>query len=149
MEIITLRFVVTEDDLNSLLVNFVTFPPKLRNLRLRVIPNGFSLSGVYDAILPIPFNTEWRNFVENGKIGAQLSRIKAVGVRVDFLKSYVLKALSSNSTVLELNAERLLFDVDRFLDEMAVPIKTNLSAVFCDSGCLVIECGGQASSTVV
>jgi hypothetical protein len=40
----------------------------------------------------------------------------------------MLRALSSNSTVLELHEESLVFDVDP-LEEMAVPIKTNALGV--------------------
>jgi len=142
MEIITLRFVVTEDDLNGLLIKFVAIPRKVRDLHLRVTPDGLSLAGVYQTILPIPFNTEWRIVVEAGKLVARLSGMKAVGVGLGFLKGYVLKAVSSSSTLIELKGDRLEFDVDRFLDEMAVPIKTNLQSVCCcDNRRLVIDCG--------
>ena len=142
MEIITLRFVVTEDDLNGLLIKFVAIPRKVRDLHLRVTPDGLSLAGVYQTILPIPFNTEWIIVVESGKLVARLSGMKAVGVGLGFLKGYVLKAVSSSSTLIELKGDRLEFDVDRFLDEMAVPIKTNLQSVCCcDNRRLVIDCG--------
>lgn len=143
MEILTLKFVLTEDDLNRLLVKFVAIPPKVRDLHLRVLSEGLALAGVYETILPIRFDTEWSILVENGKIAARLSLIKAVGVGLGFLKGYMLQALSSKSTMLELNEESLVFDVDRFLAEMAVPVKTNLSSVCCDSGRLVIECAGK------
>jgi hypothetical protein len=141
MEIVALRFVLTEDDLNTLLVKFVTVPPKIRDLHLRLVPQGFSLAGVYKTIFPIRFDAEWKFFVQNGKLGARLTAVKAVGVGLGFLKNYILKELSSNSTVLELDEESLLFDVDRFLELLTVPIKTNLTSLGCDSGCLVIECG--------
>ena len=146
MEILTLRFVLTEDDLNNLLVKFVAIPPKVRDLHARVMSESLSLAGVYESILPIPFDTEWRIFVENGKIAARLASIKAVGLRIDFLKGYMLKALSSSSSVLELNEDSLVFDVDRFLEEKSVPIKTNLRSVCCDNGRVVIECGQQGAS---
>ena len=107
MEIITLRFVVTEDDLNGLLIRFVAIPRKVRDLHLRVTPDGLSLAGVYQTILPIPFNTEWRIVVEAGKLVARLSGMKAVGVGLGFLKGYVLKAVSSSSTLIELKGDRL------------------------------------------
>ena len=142
MEIITLRLVVTEDDLNGLLIRFDAVPPKVRDLHLRVTSDGLSLAGVYQTILPIQFNTEWRIVVEAGKLVARLSGMKAVGVGLGFLKGYVLKAVSSSSTLIELKGDRLEFDLDRFLDEMAVPIKTNLQSVCCcDNRRLVIDCG--------
>lgn len=143
MEIVTLRFVVTEDDLNRLLVKFVTASPKIVNLYLRVKPDGLSLAGIYETFLPIPFDTKWSIFVRSGKIAARSSAIKAVGVRLNFLRGYMLRALSSNSTILEVDGDSLVFDVERFLEEIAVPIKTNLTSVCCQSGQLVIECDGQ------
>jgi hypothetical protein len=144
MEIVSLRFVVTEDDLNSLLVKFVTVPPKIRDLHFRVMPDALSLAGVYQTVLPIPFNSEWKFFVQNGSIAARLSAIRAIGVSLGFLKGYVLQALSSNSAVLEFKEESLVFDADRFFEAMAVPIKTNLFSVCCESGRLVIECDRHA-----
>ncbi|HMF48591.1 MAG TPA: hypothetical protein VK603_08110 [Candidatus Saccharimonadales bacterium] len=144
MEIVSLRFVVTEDDLNSLLVKFVTAPPKIRDLHFRVMPDVLSLAGVYETVLRIPFDSEWKFFVQNGRIVARLAAIKVIGIGLGFLKGYVLKALSSNSTVLEFDEESVVFDVDHFFEQMAVPIKTNLLSVCCESGRLVIECDRQA-----
>ena len=144
MEIVTLRFVVTEDDLNSLLVQFVTAPPKIRNLHFRVMPDAVSLAGVYETVLRIPFDSEWKCFVQEGRIVARLAAIKVIGIGLGFLKGYVLKALSSNSTVLKFEEESVVFDVDHFFEAMAVPIKTNLLSVCCESGRLVIECDRQA-----
>ena len=143
MEIVSLRFVATEDDLNRLLVKFVAAPPKIRDLHFRVMPDALSLTGVYETVLPIPFNSEWKVFVQNGKMVARLAAIKAVGVGLNFLKGYVLKALRPKSTVFEFDEEGLVFDVNRFFEERAVPIKTNLISVCCESGRLVIECDRQ------
>ena len=144
MEIVTLRFVVTEDDLNGLFVKFVTAPPKISNLHFRVMPDTLSLAGVYDTVLRIPFNSEWKFFVQNGRIVARLAAIKVIGIGVGFLRGYVLKALSSNNSVLKFAEESVVFDVDRFFEQMAVPIKTNLLSVCCESGRLVIECDRHA-----
>lgn len=144
MEIVTLRFVVTEDDLNGLLVKFVTAPPKISNLHFRVMPDTLSLAGVYETVLRIPFNSEWKFFVQNGRIVARLAAIKVIGIGVGFLKGYLLKALSSNNSVLKFAEESVVFDVDRFFEQMAVPIKTNLLSVCCESGRLVIECDRHA-----
>ena len=140
MEIVSLRLVLTEDDLNSLVSRFVTMPPKIRDLRARIIATELALAGVYDSFLPIHFETLWKVSFDNGKIAARLSAIKAVGVGLGFLKNYVLKAMSSNSTLFELKDESLVFDLDRLLADMTVPIKTNLAAISFDSECLVLEC---------
>ena len=141
MEIVRLSFVITEDDLNSLIVNFVTVPPKIRDLHARVIDDRISLAGVYESILPIRFDTRWKLLVANGKIAAHLADVKSVGVGLGFLKGYILRALSSNSTFLELVDESLVCEIDRFIEEMKVPIKTNLTSVSCENGCVWVKCG--------
>ena len=143
MEIVTLNLVITEDDLNRLLIKFVAAPPKIGNLYLHVKSDGLSLAGIYETFLPIPFDTQWHMFVDNGKIAARCSAIRAVGIRLDFLKGYMLRALSSTSAILEVDEESLVFDVDRFLEEKAVPTKTNLTSIRCESERLVIECNEQ------
>ena len=142
MEIVTLSFRVTEDELNSLLVRFFRVPPKIRDLHLRVMPDGLLVAGVYATVLPIPFETEWRIFVVNGSITARLAAIKCVGIRLNFLKGYILNTLNTNTTILVVDDESLVFHLDRFLENMTIPLKTNLRSVCCESGRLMIECGG-------
>ncbi len=108
------------------------------------MPDTLSLAGVYETVLRIPFNSEWKFFVQNGRIVARLAAIKVIGIGVGFLKGYLLKALSSNNSVLKFAEESVVFDVDRFFEQMAVPIKTNLLSVCCESGRLVIECDRHA-----
>ena len=54
MEIVSLRLVASDDDLNNLLAKFISAPAKLRDLRIGVIQDGLSVAGVYEAFLPIP-----------------------------------------------------------------------------------------------
>jgi hypothetical protein len=141
MEVESLRFTATEDDLNQLFSRLLTPPPKLRDLRINVIPDGLSLTGIYETILPIPFRCFWKISVSDRKIVARLSSIKAVGVRLDILKPYVLNALASNNNILELRGESVFLDLDRFLAQITVPIRTNLTSLRCEGAQLVIECG--------
>jgi hypothetical protein len=144
MEIVSLKFVASEDDLNNLLVKFVTPSVRVRNLNVHVTPDGLSLMGIYETVISIPFDSVWKISVGKGRIVARLSRIKVAGVRLDFLKSYMLKALRSNTSILEADEEGLVLDIDRLLEKIAVPIRTNLTSVSYDSGRLVIEGGSIA-----
>ena len=141
MEIKSLRFIATEADLNHLVATLLTPPPKVRDLVIRVMPDGLSVMGVYETLLPIPFESFWQISVGDGKVAARFSGIKALGVTVDFLKTYILNALHPNTIKLELRDETFFLDVDRFLAETTVPIQTNLTSVRCEMGQLVIECG--------
>jgi hypothetical protein len=141
VEIESLRFIVTEDDLNRLLSTLLTPPSKLRDLSIEVIPDGLLLAGIYETILPLPFKCFWRISVFDGKIVAELSDVRCVGIRLSLLKPYVLNALVSNCNILELRGGGVCLELDRLLAQMIVPIRTNLTSVRCAAGQLVIECG--------
>ncbi|MGH7796288.1 MAG: hypothetical protein ACREQ2_15565 [Candidatus Binatia bacterium] len=140
MEIESLRFIATEDDLNELFARLVAPPPKVRDLRLRVIPDRLAVTGAYQTIFPIPFESLWELSVCAGKIAARLSDIKAGGVGTNFMKGYVLSAIGLKTNVFELRDETFSLDLDRFLLEMGVPLRTNLVSVRCERERLVIEC---------
>jgi hypothetical protein len=144
MEIVSLRLLLTEQDLNNLITRFLKPPQKIRDVHVRIARSGLALAGTYETFLPIPFETIWRPFVTDGKIAAQLSSVKAVRIPVHFLKPYILQALRSNSSLLHLNDETIVFDIDRLVSDCPIPIKTNLTAVYLDSQCLVLECQQDA-----
>ena len=97
----SLGLVATPDDLNNLLAKLISAPPKLRDLRICVIQDGLSVAGVYETFLPIPFESFWSISICDGKIVARLSGIKIVGLRLDFLKGYVVDAIGSQTNVLQ------------------------------------------------
>jgi hypothetical protein len=141
MEIASLRLVATEDDLNNLLAKLISAPSKLRDLRIRVIQDRLSVTGVYETFLPIPFESFWNISICDGKIAAQLSGIKAIGLRVDFLKTYVADAIGSQSNLLQRRGEAFLLDLDRLVTNAGFPLRTNLAGVRCERGELIIESG--------
>ena len=144
MEILSLRFLVTEQDLNYLITRFLTLPPKIRDVRVRIATSGIALAGTFETFLPVPFETVWRLFSTDGKIAARLSSVKAVHIPLHFLKGYILQALISNSTLFHVQDETLVFDIDS-LSHCAIPIKTNLTAIHLENGCLVLVCQREAS----
>jgi hypothetical protein len=132
---------VSDDDLNCLLAKLFTPPPKVRDLRIRVIPDGLLVTGVYHTIFRIPFQSLWQIYVCGGRVAARLSNVKALGVGLKFLKTYVLNTISSKTNLLQLRDEAFLLNADRCLAEAGVPLRTNLVAIRCERGRLVIECG--------
>ena len=142
MEIVSLRLVASDDDLNSLFAKLVAGPPKIRDLRIHIVQDGLSVTGVYETFLPIPFESFWSVSVCDGKIVARLSGIKAVGVGVDFLKAYVVDAIGSKIGVLQRLDETFSLDLDHLLVEAGVALRTNLISVRCAPGQLTIESNG-------
>lgn len=141
MEIQSLRFIATDDDLNRLFSRLLTPSSKLSDLRIEVISDGLLLAGIYETFLSIPFKCLWKMSVVDGKISARLSNVNAAGIRLNLLKPYVLSALVSNCNILERRDESVFLDLDRLLGQMTIPIRTNLTSVHCEAGQVVIECG--------
>jgi len=143
MEIERLRFIATEDDLNRLFSRVLTPPPKFCHLHIKVIPPGLLVSGNYETILSVPFKCLWKLSVIDGKIVAELSDIKCVGIRFNLLERYVLNALISTCNVFELRDESIFLDLDRVLRLKTGPIQTNLTSIRCEVGKVIIECGNS------
>jgi hypothetical protein len=141
VEIRSLSLVVSEHDLNYLLSKLFIPPARVQDLRISVIPGGLLVTGIYQTIFRIHFQSLWQIDVSGGRIAARLSSVKAVGLRLKFLKTYVLNAISSKTNLLELRDETLLLDVDRVLAVAGAPLRTNLVTVRCHRGQLEIECG--------
>ncbi|MGH7825063.1 MAG: hypothetical protein ACREQ7_07785 [Candidatus Binatia bacterium] len=118
-------------------------PPmeKIRDLRLKVIPEGISISGTYQTVIGISFETLWEVFVQESKVAARLQRLKTGGLRVGLLKSYILQAIASATSMIEVEGETLLFDLDLLLKDQGLPLTSNLRSVHCSEGSLIIESG--------
>jgi len=141
MRIESLKLIATEDDLNDLFTKLVTLPQKIRDLRVQIVEDRLSVTGVYEMILPIPFESVWDIDVCDGKIAARLAVLKASGVGAGFLKGYILSAMGSKTNLLQLREETLFLDLDSLLMSTAVPVRANLTSIRCDGGRMIIQVG--------
>lgn len=141
MEIQSLRLLATEEDLNGLIAERVPRMKKIRDLRVKVLPEGISITGSYQTLIEISFEALWEVFIHEGKIAARLQRLKSGGLGMGLLKGYLLAAISSATNMIEIQGETLLFDLDVLLKERGIPLRTNLCSVRCSDGSLMIESG--------
>lgn len=142
MEIQALTLIVTEDDLNELLRRHLYDGLPVEELEIRVAAEGLCLKGIMPLFLDIKFETWWSVSVQEGKVLARLVQFKALGMPGGVFKSAVLKLLDDNiksEDWLCRHEEGLLLDVDSWLLANGLPLKTNLSAVLCQEGHLLIE----------
>jgi hypothetical protein len=139
MEIQSLRLLATEEDLNGLIAERIPQMKKIRGLRVKVLPEGISITGSYQTLIEISFEALWEVFIHEGKIAARLQRLKSGGLGMGLLKGYLLQAISSATNMIEIQGETLLFDLDVLLKERGIPLRTNLSSVRCSDGRLMIE----------
>jgi hypothetical protein len=139
MEIQSLRLVATENELNGLMLKLVPEMKEIRDLRLKVRRSGLFVSGTYQTIIGIPFETLWKIFVHEGKIAARLKTLKTAGLGLGIFTGYLLGAIASATRMVAVEGEMLLFDVDLLLAKKGVPLRTNLTGVCCSDGSLMIE----------
>jgi hypothetical protein len=154
MEIHTLRLLLTEDDLQRFAVRA---GPDLavRDLRLRIVPEGLQVAGVYPtSFLDVPFATLWQLSVRGSKLLARLVRIQtgdgdggsalevfsliSPGAVRGTLMNAVARALEGEDG-LHVEGETVVVDPDRLAARRGWPVRTNLTAVRCGQGALLLE----------
>ena len=139
MEIQSLRIVATEADVNDLAAKLFPAKGNVRDVRINLAPPGIRVTGKYQTVIGIPFETLWEISILDGRIAARLRKLKAGALSLGLAKGYVLDAIADTVGMVELRDESLLFDLDAFLCEKGMPLRTNLSSVRCDTGHLIIE----------
>jgi hypothetical protein len=139
MDIQSLRLVATENELNGLMLKFIPEMKTIRDLRLKLLRSGISITGTYQSIIGIPFEIRWEPFIHKGKIAARLKSLKTAGLNLGLFEGYLMGAIASATNIVTVEGDMLLFDVDVFLEKMEVPLRTNLTNVRCTDGRLIIE----------
>jgi hypothetical protein len=147
MEIHALKLLITEHDLNAIAARALAKEEQVREVRLRLLPEGLHVSGVYPTpFMSVRFETVWELAARVGKISVKLVSVKALGLPAGMLRTAIMSALSDaagTSNGLQVDGDQLLFDPDHLLASHGVVGRTNLTRVRCETGLLIIE----ASST--
>jgi hypothetical protein len=143
MEIHALTLHITEHDLNAIAARALAKEEQVREVRLRVLPEGLHVSGVYPTpFMSVRFETLWELSARVGKIGVKLASVKALGLPVSMLRSAIMTALAEAAGTgngLHVNGDQLLFDPDHLLSTHGLISRTNLTIVRCETGIVVIE----------
>jgi hypothetical protein len=157
MEIQALRLLVTERDLADLAGRGGFAPQGVKDLRLGVTDEGVVVSGVYPtSFLAVPFATLWRLGVCDGKLTATLAQLHTGpgphNLALDFLKflgpgsvrGLVMGAIARavrHEDGVGVEGETVVVDADRLAARLGLSLRTNLTAVRCGPGSLVLEAG--------
>ena len=147
MEIQSLQFVVTDDDLNEWVTKLFGQSEHIRLLPLAFVPEGIRITGIYRTAVEVPFETLWGLSIHDGKIVAQLQKLKVGALSLGLAKGYVLKAIASRMRRVELRGDTLVCDVDLLLKEKGISLRTNLKSMRCDHGRLIVESGCGAGGS--
>jgi hypothetical protein len=159
MEIQALRLLVTERDLFDLAVRGPFAPRGIKDLHLRVTPEGLLVTGVYpSSFLEVPFATLWQLGVRDGKLTATLTRLHTGpgphNVALDFLgllgsgsvRGLLMNAIAraaQHEDGVRVEGETVVVDADRLAAKQGLPLRSNFTAVHCGPGSLVLESGDR------
>jgi len=141
MDIHSLRLTVSEEDLNQLAARNLRDQP-IEDISFRVATDGIHIKGVYPLFINVSFETHWELGVQAGKITARLAGLRAFGVPGNVFKSAILKLLADAAQKhdwLRIENDIIFAEVERLLAKNGVTVQTNLTAVTCQEGTIVIE----------
>lgn len=160
MKIEELRLTVSDKDVNEMIVNWMPEDVPVSGLKAKIVEEGLDLKGVYEheANLPIigkkairvRFETLWSVSVQKGKIAARLAELEAAGLPAGSLRGLLLGVIASaleQETGIDVSDETILLDIDCFLEEKGIPIRTGLKKVETGPGELTVEAGARKRPT--
>jgi hypothetical protein len=158
MEIQALRLLLTEHDLHQLAVQGVQADFLVRELRVRVTPEGVTFSGVYaTSILDVPFATLWQPSVRDGLLAVRLAGIQTgngdggldvfglvgPGAARGTVMNAIARAVQGEDSI-RVHGETILVNPDLLAARRGWPVRTNLTGVRCHEGGLVLESAALA-----
>jgi hypothetical protein len=152
VEIQALKLLVTEEDLNEVVVNRLPEDPELRKLRVQLAPEGMYVTGVYHMVINVPFETLWELGVAGGKLTARLIGFKAMGLGATIFKSMLMNVVCdavSPIDAIETDDDTLRLDVERLLAKEGLTVRVNLTAVRCYFGHVVLEASANGDHQAV
>lgn len=144
MDIRSLTLVLTDQDLEELARRQLPGNFPVEELQLRITSEGVLVAGEYPLFVHVHFEMLWTLAVENGKVRAQLERVRALGLPATIFRSMVLKLVQEQigkSPWVEHDGDGVLVDVDRWVREKGVPLRSHLRSVRCHPGEMIIEGG--------
>jgi hypothetical protein len=163
MEIQALRLLLTEQDLYRLAVEGAGADEVVRDLRVRVAPEGVHVAGTYPTtLMDVPFATLWHLSVRGGRLLARLGRVQTgdgngdsafdvfsligPGAVRGTLMTAIARAVRGVEG-LSVEGETILLDPDHLAARRGWPLRTNLVAVHCGPGALLVEAAAAAGPT--
>src|SRR5690242_19045852 len=145
MEIQALKLFVTEDEINDMLAKFL--PPDLpvRDLCVRLTPEGVVVQGVYPTLLvKMAFETLWEVTAAGPEVKARLTNVKVAGLPAGKLRGLLVKLIrdaASPQPGLRVQGESLRVNVEEAVRAKDLPLRVNFTAVRCGPNSLVLEAG--------
>jgi hypothetical protein len=154
MDILALRLLLTEQDVYDLGVPEALASQGVRDLRVRLTPQGIHLAGVYPtSFAEVGFVTLWHVFIHHGKLVARLADVQTSGdgdlaqalfglltpaAARQLLMTTLAKALSDEEAF-HVQDDLLILDPEQLARKRGWTVRTNFTGVHCQQGFLVLE----------
>jgi hypothetical protein len=142
MEIQALRALIPEAMLTRIATEALPADVKIKDVRVRLAPEGVHITGTYEMFFAVPFETLWELSVRDGKILARLANVKVARLGAGMVKGVLLGIMADAARKIDgmqLDGDTLVLDVDRILAGRGYTVRTNLKKVECQAGSLLIE----------
>jgi len=145
MEILALKLSLTEEDVNNLVARHLGSDPSVRELKVRLTPDGVHVAGAYAlAFFNVRFDTRWILSLQGREVAAQLADLRVAGAPAGMVRSTLLEMLAANlenEAGLRVAGDAILVDPDVLLTRLGLAARTNLTAVRCEAGRIIVEAG--------
>ncbi len=145
MEIVSLKAWVSEDDLNGVITKNLASDESVRDLKVRLLPEGVRVTGAYRvAFFNVRFDTLWALAVQGREVAARLADLSVAGAPAGMVRGALLEMIASHLAREEgarVEGESIIIDPDAMLAAFGMSARTNLRAVRCEAGRVVIEAG--------
>ncbi|HEX5270727.1 MAG TPA: hypothetical protein VFW33_09585, partial [Gemmataceae bacterium] len=97
MEIVSLKAWVSEDDLNGVVARHLSDDESVRDLKLKVQPEGVRVSGAYRvAFFNVRFETLWALSVQGREVAARLADLSVAGAPAGVVRGTLLEMLAAH-----------------------------------------------------
>jgi hypothetical protein len=155
MDIQALKLLISQQEINDIVAPMLPPNQQVRDVRVRLAPEGVTVTGVFDAVINVPifgpkiisapFETLWKVAVVSGKVAVRLNDVNVGIPRVgDLLKGKIMDSINNfasqeDSLQISNDTHTITLDLDRLLAKKGFPARTNLTAVWCNYGNIIIE----------
>jgi hypothetical protein len=145
MEIHRLSVSLTEKALNELAQKHLREEVAIEDLTIRVTAEGVRVTGSYQMFVPVSFEAHWELGVDAGRVTARLAQFRTMGMPANVLKSLIMNVLADAARKepwLQVQGDAVRADVDAMFKRHGLTARTNLTAVRCEAGAIIVEAGG-------
>jgi len=145
MEILSLKVALAEEDVNNLVTKHLGGDQPVRDLKVRLTPEGARVSGTYPVtFFNVRFDTLWTLAVSGREVAARLADLQVAGAPAGMVRGTLMEVLAANldrEEGLRVDGETVLVDLDVLLSRLGLVSRTNLTAVRCEAGRVIVEGG--------